>query len=53
MSVLTQRLRPDARELQAFAGGIASLADDHLYALQNPFALDGRVSSYPVNARGF
>jgi len=53
MSILTQHLRPEARELRAFAGGIASLADDHLYALQNPFALDGRVSSYPASARGF
>jgi hypothetical protein len=41
------------REPQAFAGGIAALADDKLYALQNPFALDGRVSSYPASARGF
>src|SRR5580704_16114850 len=38
---------------QGFRGGIASLADDQLYALQNPFALDGRVSSYPASARGF
>src|ERR1700688_1447613 len=36
-----------------FSGGIAALADDRLYALQNPFALDGRVSSYPASARGF
>jgi flavorubredoxin len=36
-----------------FTGGIASLADDQLYALQNPFALDGRVSAYPASARGF
>ena len=42
-----------AREPQGFTGGIASLADDKLYALQNPFALDGRVSSYPASARGF
>ena len=42
--------RPQAR---GFTGGIASLADDQLYALQNPFALDGRVSSYPASARGF
>ena len=41
------------RNPQAFAGGIAALADDKLYALQNPFALDGRVSSYPASARGF
>src|ERR1700685_2587372 len=38
---------------QSFAGGIASLADDRLYVLQNPFALDGRVSSYPASARGY
>jgi hypothetical protein len=43
----------NAREPQGFTGGIASLADDKLYALQNPFALDGRVSSYPASARGF
>ena len=36
-----------------FSGGIAALADDRLYALQNVFALDGRVSSYPASARGF
>ena len=41
------------RQPQGFSGGIASLADDQLYALQNPFALDGRVSSYPASARGF
>ena len=39
--------------MRGFSGGIASLADDQLYALQNPFALDGRVSSYPASARGF
>jgi hypothetical protein len=53
MSISTQRLRRQAHELGGFAGGIASLADDQLYALQNPFALDGRVSSYPASARGF
>jgi hypothetical protein len=41
------------RQRKGFAGGIASLADDQLYALQNPFALDGRVSAYPASARGF
>jgi len=45
-----QQTLPQSR---AFSGGIASLADDRLYALQNPFALDGRVSSYPASARGF
>ena len=53
MSILTQHSHQEARELRAFTGGIASLADDQLYALQNPFALDGRVSSYPASARGF
>ncbi len=42
-----------AREPQGFSGGIASLADDRLYALQNSLTLDGRVSSYPASARGF
>src|SRR5580658_5397838 len=46
--MLQQTLKP-----QGFTGGIASLADDRLYALQNPFALDGRVSSYPASARGY
>jgi len=34
------------------AGTIAALAQGALYALQHPFALDGRVSSYPASARG-
>jgi hypothetical protein len=38
---------------RAFAGGIAALAAGRLHALQNPFALDGRVSAYPGSARGF
>ena len=42
-----------ARQPQSFTGGIAALAVDRLYALQNPFVLDGRVSSYPASARGF
>jgi hypothetical protein len=44
---------PQAPAPQDFRGGIAALADDRLYALQNPFPLDGRVSSYPASARGF
>ena len=48
-----QETLPQARQSRGFTGGIASLADDQLYALQNPFALDGRVSSYPASARGF
>jgi hypothetical protein len=42
-----------SRRPQGFRGGVASLADDQLYALQNPFPLDGRVSAYPASARGF
>src|SRR5882762_554886 len=53
MSTSSQYAPQDTREPQGFTGGIASLADDQLYALQNPFALDGRVSSYPASARGF
>jgi flavorubredoxin len=41
------------RAPHGFGGGIACLADGRLYALQNRFALDGRVSSYPASARGF
>ncbi len=61
MSVLIQKTLDEtlretsgkSREAQGFTGGIASLADGRLYALQNTFALDGRVSSYPGSARGF
>jgi flavorubredoxin len=53
MSVSTQSEARKAREPQGFTGGIVSLADGRLYALQNPIALDGRVSSYPASARGF
>src|ERR1700722_18714574 len=53
MSILSQDPPTNTRHPHAFSGGIASLSDDKLYALQNPFALDGRVSSYPASARGF
>jgi hypothetical protein len=49
---MTQPAPRPAREAR-FAGGIAPLAEGRLYALQNPFVLDGRVSSYPGSARGF
>jgi flavorubredoxin len=52
MSLLTQYIR-EAREIDGGTRGIAALAEEKLYALQNPFALDGRVSSYPRSARGF
>ena len=53
MSISTQYTPQQTRRSNAFKGGIASIADDQLYALQNPFALDGRVSSYPASARGY
>jgi hypothetical protein len=53
MSVSTQHAPRDARETPGTAGGIAALAEGKLYALQHPYALDGRVSSYPASARGF
>src|SRR5215831_570315 len=53
MSVLRQHAPRKARETGGFAGGIAALAEGELYALQNLFALDGRVSSYPASARGY
>ncbi|MGB7037771.1 MAG: hypothetical protein WBD71_19850 [Xanthobacteraceae bacterium] len=42
-----------ATHRQSFRGGIAALAPDRLYALQNSFPLDGRVSSYPASTRGY
>jgi flavorubredoxin len=53
MSVLTQHAPREARETGAIARGITALAEGKLYALQHPYALDGRVSSYPASARGF
>jgi len=51
MSVLMQQAPSKARD--GFAGGIAAIAPGKVYALQNAFALDGRVSSYPASARGY
>ena len=53
MSILTHDQPEEAHESQGFTGGVASLSGNKLYALQNPLALDGRVSSYPASARGF
>src|SRR5438477_5891072 len=52
MSLSTTYPRGQACDTGGFTGGIATLADGKLYALQTPFALDGRVSSYPRSARG-
>jgi flavorubredoxin len=53
MSLISEYAPDQAQRARGFTGGVASLANDQLYALQNPFALDGRVSSYPASARGF
>src|SRR3569623_1466494 len=53
MSLLTQDARPKTHKPLGFSGGIAALADGRLYALQNTFPLDGRVSCYAASARGF
>jgi len=53
MSTMTQNAPREARETRGFSGGIAALAEGQLYALQNQFALDGRVSCYAASARGF
>jgi flavorubredoxin len=53
MSKSTEHAPPTARDASGFAGGVAALAEGKLYGLQNPFALDGRVSAYPGSARGY
>jgi hypothetical protein len=50
MSALMQHVPTQARTTP---GGMTVLAEGKLYALQHPFALDGRVSSYPASARGY
>jgi flavorubredoxin len=53
MTVIAQHAPQQAREPAPAGGSVAALAEGRLYALQHPFALDGRVSSYPASARGF
>ena len=53
MAALTQQAPREASEIGGFSGGIATLADGRLYALQHAFGLDGSVSSYPASARGY
>jgi flavorubredoxin len=53
MSEAMQQAPRKAHVGGGFAGGIMTIAEGKLYALQNPFALDGRVSSYPGSARGY
>jgi hypothetical protein len=53
MSELMQLASAQARKREGFTGGIATLADGALYALQHSYPLDGRVSFYPPGARGY
>ena len=53
MSALMEHAPRQARETGGFAGGIATLAEGKLYALQNPFKLDGRISCYAASTRGY
>jgi hypothetical protein len=39
--------------MSATLPGVLSIVDERLYALSNPFELDGRVTMFPVWARGF
>jgi flavorubredoxin len=48
-----QHTPPAVHDAGRFGGGIFALVEGKLYALQNSFALDGRVSSYPSSARGY
>ncbi len=53
MSISMQYAAPEAPQPERTAGAIAALVQGELYALQHPYALDGRVSSYPASARGY
>jgi len=53
MSLLTQDAPRQTRDIGGFTGGITAMAGDKLYVLQHAFGLDGRVSSYPMSARGY
>jgi len=44
---------PATPAAERLGGGILNLAEGKLHALQNAFALDGRVSAYPGSARGY
>jgi len=45
-------VRPAPGGVQASWSGVTELAASKIYALQNTFPLDGRVSQYPIKARG-
>lgn len=48
-----QAFAPRAPAASAAMGPIAELVPGRLYALQNVIKLDGRVSAYPADARGY
>lgn len=52
-AVMAARKAPAPAHGTPAMGPILTIVPDRLYALQNVFALDGRVSSYPANARGY
>jgi hypothetical protein len=53
MTDVMRQASGETREREGLAGGIATLAEGKLYALQHTYPLDGRVSFYPASARGF
>jgi flavorubredoxin len=53
MSASIDEVPAKGRGATDFAGGITALGEGNLYALQNPFVLDGRVSAYAASARGY
>jgi flavorubredoxin len=53
MSASVDEAPAKMRGASDFAGGITALGEGNLFALQNPFVLDGRVSAYAASARGF
>jgi hypothetical protein len=53
MSLATQHAIGEAWAASSVSGATTALVKDRLYALQHPYPLDGRVSSYPASARGF
>jgi flavorubredoxin len=53
MNIQTPVVRATDQITASPLAGINTLAEGRLYALQHPFALDGRISAYPGSARGW
>jgi len=53
MNIQTPVVRATDQITASPLAGINTLAEGQLYALQHPFALDGRISAYPGSARGW